>query len=69
MRLMFRLNYGGDRYLFRGRALYPDGFTPHKGFRGFDVYGAVQMENGEVGEVQPEGYTVLWGHQEFEQSF
>ena len=37
----FRMNYGGDRFLFRAEVIFPRSLSPGTGFSGFSVEGAV----------------------------
>jgi hypothetical protein len=65
MRLSFRRNYGGDRYLFRGQAVYPKGFTQDRGFSGFTVEGGVDVECDRPVRVKYDGWTVNWNDRGF----
>ena len=65
LRLRFRKNYGGDRYLFRAQAVYPEGFTKHKGFSGFRVEGGVDVEDERPVRVQYNGWAVSWNDRGF----
>ena len=65
LRLMFRKNYGGDRFLFRAQAVYPEGFTPHKGFAGFIVQGGVDVSDDRPTRLHYDGWSVTWNDRGF----
>jgi len=42
-RVNVRLNYGGDRYIFRAEVIFPPSLSPETGFSGFSVPGSVTV--------------------------
>ena len=46
LRVSFRANYGGDRFLFRAEAVFPKTLSPETGFSGFNRTGAVDVAGG-----------------------
>jgi len=59
-RLSFRMNYGGDRYLFLLQARYRPEFAGHPTFSGFRVDGGVDMNGETPSRVQYSAWAVLW---------
>ena len=60
-RISFRLNYGGNRFLFHFDCVFPKSLSPKTGFSGFHVTGAVMVTGGQL-RLDQKGHTVLYNH-------